>query len=399
MTPSGTNGPAGTNDRSASGKSAQRIPPIAFYSLVTAFWIYASFTRIGQWELMRQALPKWRVPALDVQILECTLLFPLLLVLCTVSHRIGLDFREWRRIVPWHVVLALSFGLSSRFAMILAHSMLNETSFLSSVDRYDGDNPWVFGRLYVSQALDEGFQYLVLLCILGGYSFYLRYRDEQSRRETLTLQYERARLQALRMRINPHFLYNTLSAIGGLVGRDPAGAKLMVAGLGELFRRTLIERDAEYIRLGEELELGEQYLRIQKIRFSDRLSYELHARPELHAVEVPPLLLQPLLENAVAHGIGSSEGRVRVKVSCELQGDLVRVSVHNASEGRSFAPFSPGAAGTGLGLESTRERMTAAFGEAASVGTSAPSPGEFLVELVFLPKKPVVMRAPLAAVS
>ncbi len=382
----------------ATNRSMPPIPRVAFYSLVTAFWVYASFTRIGQWTLMRQALPKWGVPPVDVQIVECVLLFPLLLVLCTLGRRVGYDFREWRRIIAWHVLFASIFGICGRLAMIAAHALLSETSFLSSAQWYDGHDPSVFGRLYVSQALDEAFQYLVLQCILGGYGFYLRYRDEQKARETLTLQYERARLQALRMRINPHFLYNTLSAIGGLVGRDPAAAKLMVAGLGELFRRTLVERDAEYIRLGEELELGEQYLRIQKIRFSDRLTYQLHARPELHDVEVPPLLLQPLLENAVAHGIGSSEGRVRVDVDCELQGDFVRVTVHNVSETRAFSAVAR-VPGVGLGLESTRERMTAAFGDSATVETNAPSPGEFIVRLTFVPKHPVVLRPNLAAVS
>ncbi len=382
----------------AAGRSAPSISLTAFYSLITAFWIYASFTRISQWELIRQAL-KWGVPPVNVQVMECVLLFPLLLALCTIGRHIGYDVREWRRITPWHVLLALIFGVAGRFAMIAAHALLHEESFVTSVAKYDGDNPWVFVRLYVSQALDEGFQYLFLQCILGGYSFYLRYRDEQSARETLALQYERARLQALRMRINPHFLYNTLSAIGGLVGRDPAGAKLMVAGLGELFRRTLVERDAEYIRLGEELELGEQYLKIQRIRFSDRLTYELNARPELRDVEVPPLLLQPLLENAVAHGIGSSEGRVRVDVNCEMLGEQVRVTVHNVSEARSFAPFGSVPAGSGLGLESTRERMRAAFGDCASVDTSSPSPGEFVVQLTFEPKRPVFVRPPLAAVS
>jgi len=383
----------------ATNRSMPSIPPVAFYSVITAFWVYASFTRIGQWTLMRQALPKWGVPPVEVQVVECVLLFPLLLVLCTIGRRVGHDFREWPRILPWHVLLASIFGVSGRVAMIAAHALLNETSFLSSAQWYDGDDPSVFGRLYVSQALDEGFQYLVLQCILGGYGFYLRYRDEQKARETLTLQYERARLQALRMRINPHFLYNTLSAIGGLVGRDPAGAKLMVAGLGELFRRTLVERDAEYIRLGEELELGEQYLKIQKIRFSDRLTYELRARPELHDVEVPPLLLQPLLENAVAHGIGSSEGRVRVAVDSDVQGDFVRLTVHNVSESRTFSPAARVPGGSGLGLESTRERMTAAFGASASVETSAPAPGEFIVRLTFVPKHPVELRPNLAAVS
>ena len=83
----------------ATNRSLPPIPRVAFYSLVTGFWLYASFTRIGQWTLMRQALPKWGVPPLDVQIVECVLLFPLLLVLCTLGRRVGYDFRDWRRAV------------------------------------------------------------------------------------------------------------------------------------------------------------------------------------------------------------------------------------------------------------------------------------------------------------
>jgi hypothetical protein len=363
-----------------------RIPGLAFYSIVTGFWIYASLTSIGHWQLLRQALPRWGVPSLEVQVLELALLYPLLLMLCTVGRRVGYDIRDWRRIVVLHALFATLFGLCGRPSFLAAHALTNQTSFLVSAQFFDGSNPQVFGRLYVSQALEQGFQYLMLQFILGGYSLYLRYRAEQSLRETLALQYERARLQALRMRINPHFLYNTLSAIDGLVGRDPARAKLMVTGLGDLFRRTLADRDTEYISLREELELAEQYMNIQKARFSDRLSYQLHTLPALLNVEVPPLLLQPLLENAVAHGIGGSEGRVHVHVSCELHGNLVRVTVHNISEGQSMAPAPPG---TGLGLESTRERLQAAFGASASVDTDSPARGQFLVRLMFAPGKAI----------
>jgi hypothetical protein len=357
---------------------------VAFYAIVGAFWIYASFTRTAQWQLLREALPKWGIPSFEVQTLECALMFPLLVVLCAASRRFGYDFRDWRRLLPLHLSFATLFGLAGRPALIAAHALLQQGSLLTSIHTFDGTDPWAAARLYVSQALDEGFQYLVLQFILCGYSFYLRYLAEQSGRETLRLQYERARLRALRMRINPHFLYNTLSAIDGLVGRDPDAAKQMIAGLGELFRRTLADRDAEYIRLREELELAEQYLRIQKIRFSDRLSCDVRVAPELLDIEVPPLLLQPLLENAVAHGIGSSEGRVNIEVTCDRQhGGQVRVVVHNHSAVQSLAP---GSAGTGLGLESTRERLQAAYGATATMDAHSPARGEFVVQLDFDPR-------------
>ena len=372
------------------------MPNLAFYSIVSAFWVYAAFTRTAQWTLLREALPKWGLPSFEVQVLECALMFPLLVALCAASRRFGYDFRDWRRLLPLHLLFAAIFGLAGRPALITAHALLHENSFLASIHTFDGTDPRVFGRLYVSQALDEGFQYLVLQFMLCGYSFYLRYREESSVRETLTLQYERARLQALRMRINPHFLYNTLSAIDGLVGRDPGAAKQMIAGLGELFRRTLADRDAEYIRLSEELELAEQYLRIQKIRFSDRLTYNLRIPPELLDIEVPPLLLQPLLENAVAHGIGSSEGRVNIEVTCDQNGEQVRVVVHNYSAAQSLAP---GSAGSGLGLESTRERLQAAFGVTATMDARSPARGEFIVQLDFDPRVALSGRHGIAGVA
>lgn len=373
-----------------------RIPNVAFYSFVGLFWIYASLTRAGQWQLLRQALPKWGIPSLEVQIVEVLLLFPLLLALCGLGRSIGYDTRNWRRIAPVHLLLASIFGLAGRPAMIAAQALTDQTSLLSSVQQFHGSNPSIFGRLYVSQALDEAFQYLVLQFMLVGYSFYLRYRAEQSLRETLTLQYERARLQALRLRINPHFLYNTLNAIAGLVRRDPTAAERMVTGLGDLFRRTLADRDAEVIRLDEELEFGEQYLSIQKIRFSDRLSYSLRSHPDLSDVAMPPLLLQPLLENAVEHSIGFSEGRVQVDVTCEPIGELACITVRNVSETDHVTSVS---AGTGFGLKSTRERMRAAFGESASAETDTPSRGVFVVRLTFSPKSRLAHQTSTSTVS
>jgi hypothetical protein len=130
-----------------------RIPGLAFYSIVTGFWIYASLTSIGHWQLLRQALPRWGVPSLEVQALELALLYPLLLLLCTAGRRIGYDIRHWRRIILVHALFAALFGFCGRPALIAAHALLDQTSFFSSAQRFDGPDPEVFGRLYLSQAL------------------------------------------------------------------------------------------------------------------------------------------------------------------------------------------------------------------------------------------------------
>jgi hypothetical protein len=350
------------------------------YVIVTMFWIYACFTRIGQWELMREALPRWSIPAFKVQLLESLLLYPVLLALCSLSFRVGYEGRRWRRIVPAHVGLAVIFGFASRPALIAAYALIEHASWSAARAHMDGADPSIFTRLYVSSAFADGPHFLVLQGIFAALALYLRFREEQAVLGRLALQYERSRLHALRMQINPHFLFNTLSAIAGLVRPNPAAAELMVTRLGDLFRRTLADRDAEFIPLSEELDLGEQYLAIQRGRFEDRLTYELRMEPALGTVSVPPLLLQPLLENAVEHGIGSAEGRVRVQVLCTAAGDTISLTVKNSGEPQLRATSR---LHTGIGLESVRDRMHAAYGPTASVQTETPAPGEFVVRLTF----------------
>lgn len=367
-----------------------RLPMHTRYLIVTLFWVYASFTRIGQWELMREALPRWSIPGFAVQVVESALMYPVLMCLCALSFRIGYEARSWRRILPAHIGLAVVFGFSSRPALIAGYALVEHVSLAASRAYMDGTDPGTFTRLYVSSAFADGPQYLVLQAIFAGLTFYLRYREEQSLLARVELQYEQSRLQVLRMQLNPHFLFNTLSAIAGLVRPNPAAAELMVTRLGDLFRRTLADRNAEFIPLSEELDLGEQYLAIQRVRFEDRLTYDMRANPALGAVEVPPFLLQPLLENAVEHGIGSAEGSVRVEVVCESAGDSVRIIVRNRGE-----PFlrPRDRIRSHLGLESVRERLKAAYGPTASLVTETPAAGHFVVYLDFTRRSDAGRRA------
>ena len=325
-----------------------------------------------------------QIAPLQVQLLEHLFFLPWFIAASLVSRWIGYDLRRWRAIVPAHVALAIVLGLGGRPSLIAADALLHQHAYFATLRLYDGNNPWQWGRLYASQSLDEAFQYLVLQALFVGYTFYLRFQDEHRMRETLALQYERARLQTLRMRINPHFLYNTLSAIAGLVSRDPNAAKSMVTGLGDLFRRSLADRDTEFITLHEELELAERYLNIQQLRFSDRLVYSITAAPELRAVAVPPLLLQPLLENAVEHGIGLAEGRVDIQVQCQRLDERVEVCIVNRTQGALALPRRIGA---GIGIAGTRERLIAAFGASAAFEAGPTGNGEYRVRMSFAARK------------
>jgi two-component system, LytTR family, sensor kinase len=344
--------------------------------LVVVFWTYVSFITIAQWQLMRQALPQMQIVSAQMQTLQCILLFPILMGFTFISYRVGYDRRHWGRQLAVNIGLACLFGMCSRPSLMAARAILEHTSITDVFARMDGRSPASAIRLHASSALFDATQYVVLQGLIAGMTFYNRFRQEFALRETLTVQYERARLSALRMQINPHFLYNTLSAIAGLVRSNPQAAEGMVTRLGDLFRRALAERNTEWVTLEQELEYAESYLEIQRVRFADRLSYTIQSDDALKAMAIPPLLLQPLLENAVEHGLHETEGAVRIALVCRVDGERVEVLVRNISEGPSVAITAPHPR-HGIGLRNVRDRLEAAFVDSSEFSFRSTGPGEY----------------------
>ncbi len=381
--------PAVTRTDDQPGSSpAHRLKLRAFLIFIAVFWFYVSFTRITQWELMRQGLRTMPGLSLDVFVLQDTLLFPALIALCLVSRRVGYDLRGWPARVAAHFGLAMLFGLVGRPLLVLARAVVQDIPLTESLERMDGPDPLIAARLYASATLDLGLQYVILQGLITGFTYFTRFRHEQWLRSRLETQYERARLHALRMQINPHFLYNTLSAIAGLVRTNPTAAEGMVTRLGELFRRALSERNSEFVPLKQEMEHGEQYLEIQRARFEDRLAYRLSVEPQLESAAIPPLLLQPLLENAVEHGLGTTHGALSIDVLCEAQGNHIALTVRNTGQQPVAGPQKPL---RGFGLKSVSERLDAAFGAAASFALANTAPGQFEARLRF-PRLPLTQR-------
>jgi len=195
---------------------------------------------------------------------------------------------------------------------------------------------------------------LYLVSAVAHYLFLAFEASHAAERRVLETQVgaREAELRALRAQLNPHFLFNSLNSINALVGSDPEGARRMCEGLGDFLRRTLALGARDEVTLGEELALVERYLGIEQVRFGDRLRVERAVEPEAAACHVPPLLLQPLVENAIKHGIQDCVDGGVIKIEARRAGDVLRVAVENPVD-----PDAPTRRGEGVGLENVRRRL------------------------------------------
>lgn len=159
-----------------------------------------------------------------------------------------------------------------------------------------------------------------------------------------------ARLAELQARIRPHFLFNTLNSAIALVRREPAQAEALLEDLSDLFRQALADQ-SQAVTVADEVALAQRYLAIEQVRFGSRLRVEWQLDPRADAAQLPPLLLQPLVENAVQHGVEPSPEGAQVRISTERRGDVVVIKVTNT------VPAGQGLVGHGLALDNVRRRL------------------------------------------
>ena len=196
-----------------------------------------------------------------------------------------------------------------------------------------------------------------------------------------------AELRALRSQLNPHFLFNSLNSINALIGGDPEGARRMCEGLGDFLRRTLQLGAREAVTLGEELALVERYLAIEQVRFGERLRVQRAVDPAALECLLPPLLLQPLVENAIKHGVANRLEGGTVRLAAERRSDRLVVTLENPVDDDASRP-----AGEGLGLENVRRRL-AVFGARGASLDVARAADQFRVTLSLDARETEAVRA------
>ncbi len=167
------------------------------------------------------------------------------------------------------------------------------------------------------------------LALVSGFSMYQRFRDSELRRAALERAWSAARLAALRMQLSPHTLFNLLHTIRGQIEWDPAAAQKMVIQLGDLLRRLLAAGEIEFTPLAAEIEFARLYLGLQQQRFADRLTVSLPDPQSLPQAWVPSLILQPLIENAVVHGLAGHSGAVNISIEIQSDAQQLRLIVRN----------------------------------------------------------------------
>jgi hypothetical protein len=321
-------------------------------ALILGLWTLVGAFSAGQWylfQLSRGSSPDW-TRALLPNLVSCWIwagFTPLILVL---SRRFPIQRTTWARAVPAHATLALGFSLlDASLDLVLGWWIVPlrppGLSLLSE---------------YFAQSFINVFSYCAVLAVAHAIRFHALLTERQVAASRLEAQLLGAQLRALEMQLHPHFLFNTLHTIASLVraGHDPAAVR-MIAGLSDLLRASLRTDGPAEITLRDELALVERYLAIEQIRFQERLETSVSADADALDALVPALILQPLVENAIRHGIERRAAPGRVDVEARRRNGTLVLRVRDASTGAAAAPRD----GAGIGLSNTQARLRHLYGE------------------------------------
>ncbi len=341
---------------------ASRKKPARRAALFVGFWLlvalYSASESLMRFSLMihRPSLTFWEIvrPSF-LRALDWTILTPLILAL---YRRFPL---QKGRLAPRLLVHALfGFAISS---VVVAAGLAWSVVFPVWRPLTWMGYPIALAKLMPSELISEVFTYALFVGILWVVDRQALLRSQELLVSELSGQLSRARLATLKRQIEPHFLYNTLNTMLPLVFTDPDAAARTVVRLGELLRLSLRRHPSHLIPLRAELDFVRRYLEIEETRFKDRLTVRVDAPADVLSAEVPNLLLQPLVENAVRHGISRHPGPGAIEISARAEGALLKLRVWNTWAGiRGVPTFPPARPGKGIGLANTKERLRHAYG-------------------------------------
>jgi two-component system, LytTR family, sensor kinase len=205
--------------------------------------------------------------------------------------------------------------------------------------------------------------YGVMIGISHGAEFYRRYRERENKVSQLEALLAQAQLSALRMQLNPHFLFNSLNSLAELIERDSHAANKMVARLGDFLRQTLRSPVEQRISLAEEMEFLQNYLAIERIRFEERLTLLMEIAQNTLAARVPSLILQPIVENAIRHGIMQRENGGRIEIRARRDAGALQLQVIDNGPGMTLRHSDKNQDGNGMAIINTRERLRNLYGD------------------------------------
>lgn len=299
------------------------------------------------------------------------------ILISLADRRLPVSEAQMGRRVLWHVPLSLVFSVGVAYV----RTGFNIAFGLAPLARLS----WTE---MLQSLLHPMFlwTWLIYWLVLGGLlakRYHEQYLASELRAERLERLSTQATLHSLRLQLDPHFLFNALNTISSQVENEPKLARRMIEHLGDLLRQTMETKDRLEVPLHEELAMLDHYLAIQRIRFGDRIRFENQIEDQVLFGTVPALILQPLVENAIRHGLSRRASGGTLTVSARREGDHLALQV--ADDGEGLRAGWRQEAGEGVGLSVTRQRITAAYPNGSGSLEIGPNPDGGTIVLIRLP--------------
>lgn len=272
-----------------------------------------------------------------------------------LRKRYRFERRKWPKALLVHIPTSLAIAGMQLFLAESIWNMVRE----EPLSMYE-----TFRSIEFSFAFNFQTNTLAYWVILGfGYTleYYRQFRDRELKASQLEAQLVKANLQALKMQMQPHFLFNTLNSISSLMHKNVEDADKVVARLGELLRYSLETEGIQEVSLRDELDFLQRYLEIEKVRYGNRLKVRITTGNGVLRAKVPNLILQPLVENAIRHGVGTRSSGGRIEIIAERNDDMLDLVVRD--DGPGLPHGSSGEFSEGVGLHNTRSRLEQLYGE------------------------------------
>ena len=363
-----------TVQENASAQAGSANRPWLIWAISFGVWTVVALAATGSvYELYRsRGFPMSFATTLGLEICQILTYAPLTPFAFALALRFPIQRGNWLRRSSLHLLFALIFSLAHtalRFVTPYAawDSKLGFVSGIWNSQTHLFEIKWqIFRNLALTNTVDDiTGTYVPIILVAHALSYYWRFRDREVQSAKLQMQIANSRLQALKSHLQPHFLFNTMHSISALMLTDVHSADKMMSRLSDLLRMSLENSEIQTTCLSRELEFAGSYLDIEKIRFEDRLNIVLDIAPETLDAQVPSLLLQPLVENAVRHGTSRLSAEGQIWIAASHDGNDLHLRVRDNGPGLTSA--ADASSGTGLGIRTTRERLRTLYGDNQSL--------------------------------
>jgi sensor histidine kinase YesM len=349
--------------------SSWLIAPRKLWAWSMAFFLASSLVMTGQTLAYLRVVGQHVTPyyILATALVDFGIFGALAPFVLWLAWRFPIERKNWGRRFFLHLLLGLTFTAVHIVVRMLLYEVRLSNIEVAEISLRG------FRNLFLYNLFDNTFNtYLPILAFGHAVLHARRARERALRASRLETKLAEARLSMLKMQLQPHFLFNTLHAITALIRSNAPAAEEMLVRLSDLLRLTLDQQARQEVPLKDEADFIGQYLAIEQVRFADRLTVETQLAPETLDALVPNMILQPLVENALRHGIGRQARHGHILVAAHREGDVLCLRIQN--DGPSLSPRTV-KAGTGLGLANTRSRLQQLYGDQASFSLQDRSEG------------------------